>query len=217
MSSVEVWKFWSKLWIFVWPQCLAMKIMPGIKGWIKVCCVCTLEVSIFGGNSKLPCKSFHLIQRTFLSQWIWPQSCYSLVTDIPLSRTITLSHSHSHTLLVSQMQWEKILWRQKQKRVKARTSKDQTQEYNTINITRIQRLFTDQQLLTDRQHTGWHVKRTGGQGYSDFPVYMWRDLCWAAFGGWAEGLFINGWLVERRRTRVRSLEERRQTRRGDLN
>ncbi len=38
-----------------------------------------------------------------------------------------------------------------------------------------------QQLLTDRQHGGWHVKRRGTGLFADFPVYMWRDLSWAAF------------------------------------
>lgn len=100
---------------FVWLQELAVKIMLGIEGWIKLGCMCTLTVSSFSGNSKLPCKSFHLKQKTFLSLWIWPQDCYSLVTDIPLSRTIILSRSHSHTLLIPQMQWNFLEEKKKQR------------------------------------------------------------------------------------------------------
>lgn len=50
---------------------------------------------------------------------------------------------------------------------------------------------------SDWQTAWWLACKTQRSGlFTAFPVYMWRDLFWAAFAGRAWGLFINGWLTE---------------------
>lgn len=55
--SGGAWKFWSKLWIYVWQQKQRLVLMDESN----CVCMCSLVVSIFTGNFKLPCKSSHLI------------------------------------------------------------------------------------------------------------------------------------------------------------
>lgn len=157
-SSVEVWKFWSKLWVFVWRQCLAMKIMPGIKGWIKLCRMCTLKVSIFGGNSKLP----SILHRELSShresdhRAVIPLWQIFLCQELLRSPTVILTRSSPHKCSGRKFSGEK------KKKLKARTCEDQTQEYKTINITRIRRALYGPAAL-DWQTAWWWACKSGGR------------------------------------------------------
>ena len=130
VSSAEVWKFWSKLWISrrsAWQR----KITPGIKA----CCVCTLKVSIFWWKLHTPMQILPSNTENFpltvnlTTELLFPCDRYSSVKS-----DYTLPQSFSHAPRLANAVGESYV---NKNIIKARTCEDQTQEYNTINITRI--------------------------------------------------------------------------------
>lgn len=134
VSSAEVWKFWSKLRISrrsAWQR----RIMPGIKGWIKACCMRTLKVSIFWWKLHTPMQILPSNTENFpltvnlTTELLFPCDRYSSVKS-----DYTLPQSFSHAPRLANAVGESYV---NKNIIKARTCEDQTQEYNTINITRI--------------------------------------------------------------------------------
>lgn len=118
-SSVEVWKFWTKLWIFVWPWCLAAKIMAGIKGWIKLRCMCTLKVSIFWWKLQtpeqiLPSTENFPLTVNLTTELLLPCDRYSSVKN-----DYTLPQSFSHGARLTNAVGENSLKEKKKKKKKS--------------------------------------------------------------------------------------------------
>lgn len=138
------WKFWSKWWTFVWQW----------RSWLR--CMCTLKVSISHWKLQTPVQILPSAENfpltvNLTTELFLPSDRYSSVRA-----DYTLPQSFSHAPRLTNAVGENSL-----KGSEARTWEDQTQEYNTINITRMRRAALDWQ-------TAWWLacKTEGGQVYS---------------------------------------------------
>lgn len=143
---VLLWKLWWNVWIFsVWQRRQGLKLKGESNGAAPSQSASSVEtlVQILPSNTDI----------------FKPQRSSPPLTDIPLSRAITLSCSPSRTA----------------KTQRAPGREDQTQEYKTVNITRMQRsLLTGRRLLTDRRTLGALVgmeSRARSKHSLTFPVY----------------------------------------------